>query len=331
MAIDTSTAGTYKGLLLKVGEIAKAQKKINQSLDVELSKQIPEAIKDNDEMMISLKLRLLRTTIQDIETALKATEAAVSSLEVINDDQAFSSAHHDDLEKLTKAVSAACTKLTHQLEAAKKLESDAKKGFDKAFNSKEEAVRELARFELDAANYRKRLQATQQKAGQIATQAEAAVGARDTKALADAQKAFQALGIPNLISDFKDPDADAGIKDFLKRIETDGFAPDALAQLKEGATKLLTANSPNKGVVQDLEELQKQVLAYKIEELDVKKAAKALKIDPKIQPKLEPLLAKTLKGPGRDLEKGLDALAKQFQLKTTGKQMLADLKKAGML
>ncbi len=298
MAIDTSTAGTYKDLLLKAAKIANELKKINQSLDQELSKQIPEAIKNNDEMMIGLKLKLLRTTIQDIELALRDTELAVTSIEMIDDDETFSSSHHDDLEKLTKAVAAARTKLTSQLEAAKKLESDAKKGFDKAFNSKEEAFRELARFELEAANYRKRLQAALQKASQINTQAEAAVEARDAKALADDQKAMQALGIAGLISEFKDPDTDSGLKDFLKRIETDGIDPDALAKLKEGATKLLTANSPNKGFVEELEDLYKQVLGYKIAEIDVKKAAKALKIDPKIQSKVEPA-RQDVEGPGQ--------------------------------
>lgn len=331
MSTDISTAGIYKDLLQKAGEIAKAQKKINQSLDEELSKQIPEAIKNNDEEIISLKLRLLRDVIHEIEDTLRLSEIVVRDIQDVESDKPFSEAHHNDLEKLTKAISDARTKLTAQLAAAKKLETDAKKGFDKAFNSQEEAFREIARFELDSTNYRKQLQATQGKANVISDKAAAAVEARDSKALAEDQKAMRALGIEGTVAEYRSDDRDSGLKDFLRRIEKDGFAPDVLAQLKDEANKLLKFSDANKNIIDDLEEANKKVLGYEIAEIDVKKAAKTLKIDPKIQSKVEPALAKALNGPAKDYEKGLDAVAHQFQLKTTGKQMLADLKKAGVV
>jgi hypothetical protein len=58
---------------------------------------------------------------------------------------------------------------------------------------------------------------------------------------------------------------------------------------------------------------------FKTEPIDVKKALDTSDLDPKAESKL----AKALVGPRSLIEKNLDALARELNLKTNGRQMLA--------
>ena len=325
MAVDPEIERAYKDAMQKGDAVATAQEKIDPVFK-DLSAKIPAAIKEGDGPMLAYFLKALRVELNAISTSLQDIIVAFYNLEDVEDDEDFLAEHLPDVEKLTKSLSSARTELTRQYEAAKALENDAEKGLkSQPKGTKEEAFQELAKYDKWITEDLKELAASLGKIDTPYEKAENAVSARDAKALAEAQKATQDLDISGAAMIFESRETD--LKALLKKFEAQGFDPKVCAALKDGVNDLLARHAKGKLDLKLLVESEKEILAFKIVEIDLKKAVKVLGLDAKAEAKL----AKVLKGPPAAFEKGLGALARELKLKTTGKAMLAALQKAGVV
>jgi hypothetical protein len=290
-----------------------------------LSTKIPTAIQDADGPKIELYLKSLKVEISDIDDSLEDTRAALDLLDTVENDEEFVSTRLKDVEKITKIASDARTSLTSQYKSAKQFENQAEKALDGQHGTEQEAFRNLAQLDKWIADEKKELKTAFDKSEQLNTKATEAFERRDAKSLADAQKGISALeiGVKRILFDGHE----SSIKDFMKKADDKRYSESATAQLKDGAQDLLSRHAGTKVYLEQLEATEKRVLGFEIAEIDVKKALKVLEIENKYEGKL----AKVLKGPESSMEKGLDALAKELKLDTTGKEMLATLRKAGVL
>ena len=312
--------------MLLTDKIMKAQKKINPRFDLEISTSLPEAIKQKDGPKIDLYLATLKATLKDIETSLDDTRTALMYLkEIETSDEDFVSAHLNDMDKVTSKISEAQTSLTQQFKDGKQFQTQAEQALDAQQNTQEKAFRQLAEFDKWINDEKKELKEAFQKSDQIAGKAKAAFEARDAKSLADAQKAIEALNVDVMVVSYNGQEAP--INEFIQQLDASGFDKDAIAQLKKGADETLSNHKANKTYLDELVSQKKFAMDFEIAPVDVKKAAKALALDPKVEAKL----AKVLNGSRPAMEKGLDALAKELKLKTNGKQMLATLEKVGLI
>jgi hypothetical protein len=323
---NPETLKAFKDLLLKTDQIMKAQKKINPRFDLEISSSLPQAIKDKNVPKIELYLTTLKATLKDIEDSLDDTRSALIDLgDIERDDEAFVSEHLQDLDKLTTKITDAQSSLTKQFEQGKKFQELAEKTLTGLQNTVDKEYRELAELTKWVNDENKELKDTFRQSDQLATKAQTAFNARDAKALADAQKAMESLGIIGKAVIFKSHEDQ--LKDFIAKIAASGFEADDVAQLKKGAQDALSDHVGAKVYLDQMGKQEKFVQDFKLEPIDVKKALKTLDLDPKAEQKL----AKSLVGTRTAMEKNLDALAKELKLKTNGKQMLAALDKAGLL
>jgi len=323
---NPETVKNFKDLLLKTDQIMKAQKKINPRFDLEISSNLPQAIKDKNGPKIELYLATLKATLKDIENSLDDTRSALLELgEIARDDEEFVSAHLQDLDKLTTKITEAQSSLTKQFQQGKKFQEQAEKALAGVHNTVDRAYQDLAELTKWVNDENKDLKDTFHKSDQIATKAQTAFDARDAKGLADAKKAMSDLGIIGKDVLFKSHDEQ--LKDFIAKIAGGGFDADDVAQLKKGAQDALSDHVGAKVYLEQMAKQEKLVQDFKIEAINVKKALDTLDLDSKAESKL----AKALVGTRAAMEKNLDVLAKELKLKTNGKQMLAALDKAGLL
>ena len=323
---NPETVKNFKDLLLKTDQIMKAQKKINPRFDLEISSSLPQAIKDKNVPKIELYLATLKATLKDIENSLDDTRSALMELgEMERDDEEFVSAHLQDLDKLTTKITDAQSSLTKQFQQGKKFQEQAEKALAGLHNTVDKAYQDLAELTKWVNDENKELKDTFHKSDQIATKAQAAFDARDAKALADAKKAMNDLGIIGIAVIFKSHEDQ--LKDFIQKIAGSGFDADDVAQLKKGAQDALSDHVAAKVYLEQMGKQEKLVQDFKLEPINVKKALDTLDLDSKVESKL----AKALVGTRSAMEKNLDALAKELKLKTNGKQMLAALEKAGLI
>ena len=268
----------------------------------------------------------MKATLKDIEASLDDTRSALMKLgEIERGDEEFISEHFEDVQRLTAKISEAQISLTQQFKDGQKLQTDAEKALKAQQGSQEKFYQELAEFDKWINDEKKELKETFQKSDQIATKAQAAFDGRDARALADAQKAMTALNIDSVTTlyDTHGPQ----LKKFLQEVQDSGFDKDTVVELTKGTEDTTADHAANKTYVDLLKSQQKLVLDFELKPVDVKKAIAALDLDPKSATKL----AKVLGGPRSAMEKGLDALAKEFKFKLTGKQILASLDRAGLI
>ncbi len=320
------TLKAFKDIVLNADKIMKAQKKINPRFDQEISSSLPQAIKDKNIPKIELYLTTLKATLKDIENSLDDARSALIELgDIERDDEDFVSEHLQDLDKLTTTITTAQSSLTKQFEQGKKFQEQAEKALDSQQGTVDKAYQDLAELTKWVNDETKDLKESSRTCDQIATKAKTAFDARDAKALADAQKAMDGLGIIGKAVIFKSHEDQ--LKDFIDKVAGSGFAADDVAHLKKGAQDALSDHVGTKVYLDEMGKQEKWVQDFKIEPIDVKKAMKTLDLDAKVESKL----AKALVGSRTAMEKNLDALARELKLKTNGKQMLAALDKAGLL
>jgi hypothetical protein len=323
---NPATLKAFKDLVLKTDQIMKAQKKINPRFDLEISSSLPQAIKDKNGPKIELYLTTLKATLKDIENSLDDTRSALIELgDIERDDEQFVSEHLQDLDKLTTKISDAQSSLTKQFQDGKRFQEQAEKALTSLQGTVDKAFQELAELTKWVNDETKELKETFRQSEQIATKAQAAFDARDAKALADAQKAMDSLGIEAKGVLFNSHESQ--LKEFIEKVAASGYAADDVAQLKKGAQDALSDHVGAKVYLEQMGKQEKFVQDFKLEPINVKKALNTLDLDPKAESKL----AKALVGTRSAMEKNLDALARELKLKTNGKQMLAALEKAGLI
>src|SRR4051812_16466944 len=236
---NPQTLKNFKDVVVKTDLIMKAQKKINPRFDLEISSSLPLAIKNKDGPKIELYLTTLKATLKDIENSLDDTRSALIELgDIEREDEQFVSEHLQNLDILTTKISDAQSSLTKQFQDGKKFQEQAEKALTSLQGTVEKAYRELAELTKWVNDENKDLKETFHKSDQIATKAQAAFDARDAKALADAQKAMDGLGIIGKDVIFKSHEDQ--LKDFIAKVAGSGYGADDIAELKKGAQDALS-------------------------------------------------------------------------------------------
>lgn len=325
MAANPNTPDTFKKAVLKADVITKAQKKINPRFDLEISSSLPAAIKDKNGPKIELYQAALKAAMEEIEASLADVRSALLLLKDVEDDEEFVAAHLAAVEKVTTIVSDARASLTSQYQAGLKLQKQAEAALDGLRNTQDRAFQDLAQLDKVFDDEAKELRAAFQKADQLNVKAGKAAEARDEKSLADARKAMDGLEID--IKRITFDGNEKSLAEFVKDLDNRGYDEDIVAQLKGGARELGSRHAGTRVYIEQLEKAAQTMEEFKIEDVDVQKAMDALALDDKIKPRL----AKVLEGPAAAYERGLAAIAKDFKLKTTGKDMLVTLKKRGIV
>src|SRR5690349_1645254 len=137
---NPETIKAFKDLLVKTDKIMKAQKKINPRFDLEISSNLPLAIKDKNVPKIELYLTTLKATLKDIENSLDDARSALIELgDIEREDEEFVSAHLQDLDKLTTKISDAQSSLTQQFQQGKKFQEQAEKALAGLHNTVDKA------------------------------------------------------------------------------------------------------------------------------------------------------------------------------------------------
>jgi hypothetical protein len=312
------------GLKGSVARLADARKKVDPRFE-DIAKEIGAAIEKGDKPMIEFYLKSLKPTIAAITEAMSDVSTAEGQIRGIEKEEDFLASNYDEVEKLGKAVSDAKKHFTKRYQDAKRLENTAEKALGTAGSADDEALQKLARLDHEVKDTVKRWKGWAEDAARIDDEATAAVEARDAKALAAAQKAIRPLTVlitPEMHKITKDE-----IDAIARRADDKKISEAVRADLKDGAKDLLAAFAPAAGYLEKVQSVGKRVGALDVGAIDVKKALKVLGIEAKHEAKL----AKVLKGPPANFEKGLSALAKELKLDTTGKDMLAELRKAHVL
>jgi hypothetical protein len=326
MAIDPRTINEFKKVVLLADKIMKAQKTINPRFDQDISNNLPKAIKDKDGSKIDLYLAGLKACLKDIEVSLDDARTGLMYLKEIEiADEDFVGAHLADMDTVRGKISGAQSSLTKQFADGKKFQMQAEAAMAGQQKTQDKANQQVAEFDKWINDEKTELKAAFQKSDQIASKAKEAFEARDAKSLADAQKAAKDLGVDVLEVSYNGQEKP--INEFIEELDKSGFEADAITELKKAAQDTLSLHKANKTYLDELLRQQGYVNDFKLEAVDVKKAAKTLGLDSKAEAKL----AKVLTGTRAGMEKGLDALAKELKLKTNGKQMLAALDKAGLV
>jgi len=324
MAVKPATVALFKSAIVEVDKIGKSRKAIDAKMK-EITAKLEAAIDKKQKPMIDLYLKSLEAEVNLITRAMTPVDVTIGNLNEVQDDEDFVATRLADLEKLTNIVNEARDDYTQLFEEAKNLENKAEKASDAIDDSRGQALRALARLDRGVDDAKKDLGALFRKADEVASRASAAVDAHDAKALSEAQKAFDALGIEVVLN--LHADLIERVKAFGKQALSKTYGPDLQAELLDGVKDMLAKEAGTKVYVEQLGVTSKLVAGMVIEAVDIAKAAKALAIERKG----EAQLAKVLNGPLSGMEKGLDALAKQLGMKAKGKDMLVALKKAGIV
>ena len=324
MAESSESANDLKAALAMPDRVAQAQKKIDPVFK-DLSTKVPAAIKDGDQEMIAYYLKAMRVELNNLSTALQDIRIGLNTLKQIEEDEDFLADHLAEVEKATKTLSEARTNLTHQYESVKELENDAEKASKSPKVSKDEFFDEVAKYDKFLTGDLKHLAEAVKVIETAYEKAFDAVDVRDARMLAEAQKTTREADVQGDVDLFQDRENE--LKGLLKKIDDQKFDAKDAATLKDAVNDLLVRQGKARPDIRDLQKYVEEVLGLKIVQIDVKKALKVLELDAKAEAKL----TKVLKGPPSGFEKGLDALAKELKLKTNGKAMLAELKKAGVV
>ncbi len=292
----------------------------------ELLFSLKDHIEKQNERMLRLGVKSANAMVAKLAENLSATQWLLAELEKL-DPEGNTPQEQNTIEKLTAALAELERKLTKNYGIAKTAldeANDALDADDATFDSGEAkqwwAVAEawLRRQQEEGKERLDRIQ-------KLREQGKKAVAERNEKVLAESQKTSTA------IADAK-PDLDevkAGHARFIAKYEEiasklDKSQQDQLARDRDTFDQLMSdfAAMTGKIVTIDVE-----IQALELQPPDAAKAAALLKIPASHEAKLK----KALGSSGAEMIKALDALAKELDLGTSGKEMVAALKKAKLL
>jgi predicted nucleic acid-binding Zn-ribbon protein len=324
MADDVRSQNLFKQALDFSKSADDAEKKIDGEVKI-LSAKVPPALKDADHKMLEYYAKALRAELTAISASLQDVRSGLGILKNVEDDEEYLANHQKEVKDTTESLDTLRTTLTHQYESIENLEKQVKDNLKSVKSTKEDFFDEVAKFDNWISGTLKILKETQDKAETISMDIASTADDRDAKGLAAALKAMKDLDTVYLAEAFDRHEK--GLKELLKKVDDRGFDAKVTGELKDSIGDLQERIDKARKDVKQLEDDKKEALDTRIEPVNVKEALKVLELDPEVEPKL----AKILKGPPNDFEKGLTALAKELKLKVTGKQMLADLQKEGVV
>ncbi len=292
----------------------------------ELLFSLKEDIEKQNERMLRLDVKSANVMVAKLAENLSATQWLLTELEKL-DPAENTPKEQETIEKLTAALAELERKLTKNYGIAKTAldeANDVLDADDATFDSGE-AKRWWAAAEAWIRRQQEDGKQRLDRIQKLREQGKKAVAERNAKVLSESQKTSTA------IADAK-PDLDevkSGHAKFIAKYDEiasklEKSQQDQLARDRETLDGLVRdfAATTAKIVTIDVE-----IQALELPPPDVAKAAALLKIPASHEAKLK----KALESSGPEMIKALDALAKELGLKTSGKDMVAALKKAKLL
>lgn len=320
-----------KGLLAEVIRQTDALTKRKEAIDTQLGEIEPDlkkAIEQVDGPSVETYAAALRHEVTRVEDTLESARRILVDIHELQKDEAFVADNIIIVGTATRTVSKIRDDLTHASERCDGLLEAAEKARKDSLKTADHAQRGLAQLRMWQRQDEDRAKKIHAEAEAIAQKAMEAVEARDETALDAQRKAFDRLSIGVLK---EEPARNrVRIQEWSDRSIGKGLGETVDRELKDEVKQLLAkVDDMEQRWIAPLEKLSAKVNAAVIAEIDARKAAQALQIDAKLAAKLGAVLNDT---PAKGLEKALDAFVKQNKLgKLTGKQMLADLRKARLL
>ncbi len=148
---------------------------------------------------------------------------------------------------------------------------------------------------------------------------------RDVATLTKARNDIEGLGIAGEL-DAADR-LDKMVGDFLKQWKDKGFGDDVDRGFDRAAGKLSDDIEGMRAWIRQSKDALKDTRGYKLSPPDAKKALKALDLPANAEAKV----AKAIALPLEPMARAFDAIIKELKLKGTGKKMVDDLVKAGVV
>src|SRR4051812_10507739 len=305
----------------KANELLKAHAGQTEKLRTILF-TLKAAVDKPDEASIRLNLRALGTEEAELANHLSRTAKLLDLIENIDCDDGVL-ADYDELTKLTAELSELKRKINNNYAIGKKSEDEANKALE---NHKEGQADVTAQWAVQEAWLRKHLEMAKKRLQDIeklSEKAKKAAAERNDKVLAETQKASaQIRETKPTYQELAD-----GFREFCEKVKPKSMSKDLQDQFQRDKVTF-------QKIVDELQVTSNKILEFdsKIETLqtagvDYKKAAGLLKVPNQFVGKLEIILEGSTSG----MEKALDQFAKDIKLKTTGKDMLATLKRAKMI
>lgn len=325
MATKPATLEAMKQLIVLADKVGKVRDKVVPAYEKN-EKALRAAIADKKRHLIQTYTAVLHAHIDQITPTIGDMNKAKIALHDVSEDEQFVAARVADIEKLSGRLDDAEKDLTSTFQRAKRLENEAEKGLEGALKAENFELQELAMLDGTVKEVRADAKALIPKVDAVAKRADAAVTARDPKALAGAKAAMKALDVGMLRTRY---DLAVGsVAEMQKKATASDLAPDLAADLADGAKDLVAELRGAKVGVDFAVEADERVMALSVDAIDVKKALKVLELDAKFEGKLK----KALEGPAGGRVKALEAIAKEADVdKPDGKAMERALVKAKVI
>lgn len=280
---------------------------------------LTDAIEKSDERMIKLWLKALTVEEGELANHSSRTARLLQLLDEIEPDDGMV----DDLEeikKLTADLTELQRKLNKNYGIGKKVEDQANKALAAHKDGEKDSIAEWA---VQEAWIRKQLELAKRRLPEIeklSEKAKRAAAERNEKALEEAQKASAELR--DTEPTFKE--VEEGFEEFCENVKPKNMSKDLQDQFVRDRAAFQKLVDELGVITRKILEVDARIETLQTAEMDYKKAATLLKIPSQYLSKLQA----ALDGLSTNLEKALDALAKEAKLKTTGREMVAILKRA---
>jgi hypothetical protein len=320
MAIRPETLAAMKKLIGATNKVVALRDRVVPKFQKD-EITLRAAIKAKKRHVIQTCQAIVQGHIDALAPAVSDLNRAKGALHDVNEDEEFVAARSAELLKLSEKLDAAEQDIVRTFQTAKRLQNEAEAGLQAALKEEKFEIQDLAMLEASLKDLGARAKTTLNKTEALNTQASNAVEARDAKKLAQAQAAMKALDVEQITFEFELAQKSAAA--MAEKAKDKDLAPDLAADLADGAKDARATLAGISVAVEYAGKNRKRVLdELKIAEIDVRKAAKVLKLEAKFEPKLR----KALEGPPGARVKALDAIAREAGLEDTdGKTMLAEL------
>lgn len=293
--------------------------KFNESI-----KKLTDAIRSSDMDMIRLYQGSLQSDIKQVQEAMTWLEQAFRSIDIINKDpgDVDPAADFPELETLVKTMSAAKTTMVGLLKTGSQLDDSATKALAEEGGNEREATAEwasLVGFERD------KVKSAQENLADFKAwlpKAKQAAQARDSKTLNQVRAQAASMVGAGDTQRFLDI-LDMTLQSFAKKFDVTKMSKEFQGQVARETATLKSLGKDVEGMGKQIQGIYNEIAKLELAPIDPNKAAKALGIPAAGIPKLK----KALELQGAAMVKALDALAKELNLKTTGKEMAQKLDK----
>lgn len=316
----------YTQIITGADDVAARKRHIDKQLD-DITPDLKKAIARSDVLSAETGAAALGQVEAQIQDALEVVRRLVSRLTELNKDKAFIAQRMLVLGTATRTLTAARDGLTDASEQADALIDQAEALKKHSHVSNAVAQRGLAQLRMWLRGDETVAKETHAKAEAIVAATLDAVERRDDTALAAQQKAFDRLTIQVRQDDPKRNRNN--IAAWAQRTIGKGLAPgidtDLAREVKELHAKV---DEVEKRWIEPLARFQALVMAAVVPDIDGRKAAKELKLEPALAARLGKVLNDT---PLDKLETALESFRKANKLPGSGREMLTTLRRARLL